>query len=451
MTTDESALPAEMNPNILIGDVRTTLRSLPDKSVHCIVTSPPYWGLRDYGTATWIGGDPTCSHKRDSKFSESCSTGQRNLEGAIGDGIYKTECLRCGALREDSQLGLEPTHLEYVENMMLLFREARRVLRDDGVLWLNLGDSYAGSGKGRNADGSANVDPDSKQATSLGTTNGTLTKATPDGLKAKDLVGIPWRVAFALQDDGWYLRQDVIWSKPNPMPESVGDRCTKAHEYIFLLTKNSHYFFDAEAIKEPAKYAGDNRGARSDSRRGTEMNSVSGATGAFRNKRSVWTVSTKPFKGAHFATFPQDLIEPCILSGTSEMGCCAQCGSPLKRELKKTRLARNELSKDDPRYRPNTYNGAYGEINGKADAGYTVSETVGWQKTCKCETEETVPCTVLDIFFGAGTTGVVSQRLGRNFLGCELNPDYALMASKRLADEAEKLRVLEEAVHPTLF
>jgi hypothetical protein len=133
------------------------------------------------------------------------------------------------------------------------------------------------------------------------------------------------------------------------------------------------------------------------------------------------------------------------------MGCCAQCGSPLKRELKKTRLARNELSKDDPRYRPNTYNGTYGEINGKADAGYTVSETVGWQKTCKCETEETVPCTVLDIFFGAGTTGVVSQRLGRNFLGCELNPDYALMASKRLADEAEKLRVLEEAVHPTLF
>jgi DNA modification methylase len=451
MSSDESALQVEMNPNILLGDVRTTLQSLPDKSVHCIVTSPPYWGLRDYGTATWIGGDPTCSHKRDSKFSESCSTGQRNLEGAIGDGIYKTNCLRCGALREDSQLGLEPTHLEYVENMMLLFREARRVLRDDGVLWLNLGDSYAGSGKGRNADGSANVDPDSKQATSLGTTNGELLKSVPDGLKAKDLVGIPWRVAFALQDDGWYLRQDIIWAKPNPMPESVGDRCTKAHEYIFLLTKNSHYFFDAEAIKEPAKYAGDNRGARSDSRRGTEMNSVRGATGAFRNKRSVWTVSTKPFKGAHFATFPQDLIEPCILSGTSEMGCCAQCGSPLKRELKKTRLARNELSKEDPRYRPNTYNGAYGEINGKADAGYTVSETVGWQKTCKCETEETIPCTVLDIFFGAGTTGVVSQRLGRNFLGCELNLEYALMASKRLADEAEKLRVLEGAVHPTLF
>jgi hypothetical protein len=178
-----------------------------------------------------------------------------------------------------------------------------------------------------------------------------------------------------------------------------------------------------------------------------------GSTGEFRNKRSVWTVTTKPFKGAHFATFPQDLIEPCISAGTSEMGCCAQCGSPLKRIVQRTRIARNELPETDSRYRPNNYIGAYGEINGKGDAGYTQTETLGWEKGCKCETEETVPCTVLDVFFGAGTTGVVAQRLGRNYLGCELNPEYAQIATERLIQEKEKNRLLllSKEIQPTLF
>ena len=470
MTESNIVLPLEINPNILLGDVRETLRSLPDNSVHCIVTSPPYWGLRDYGTAKWIGGDPTCSHKRDSKFSESCSTGQRNLEGAIGDGIYKVTCARCGAKREDSQLGLEPTYEEYVENMVSLFREARRVLRDDGTFWLNLGDSYAGSNGNGYKQSIA-----STNASNAGGDNEDFRQITgrDDGdLKPKDLVGIPWRVALALQADGWYLRQDIIWHKPNPMPESVMDRCTKAHEYIFLLTKKSHYFFDSVAIQEDAKTtpgatwkqrkeagatAGNvivDDGVRNGTQRvvhGKGVTSNLTRQDGKRNKRSVWTVTTKPFKGAHFATFPQDLIEPCILSGTSEMGCCAQCGAPLKRDVKKTRMARNELPKDDPRYRPNTYNGAYGEINGKGDAGYTTSETVGWSKTCKCETEETVPCTVLDTFFGAGTTGVVAQRLGRNFLGCELNPEYAGIATSRLNDEADKNAKALAEVHPQLF
>lgn len=452
MTDQSTALPEntiEIHPNILLGDVRQTLASVPDGSIHCVVTSPPYWGLRDYGTATWIGGDESCTHKRDSKFSESCSTGQRNLEGAIGDGIYKVVCPRCGAKRQDSQLGLEQTYDEYVQNMVSVFREVRRVLRDDGTLWLNLGDSYAGSNGNGYKQSIA-----STNASNAGGENEDFRAliGRDDGdLKPKDLVGIPWRVALALQADGWYLRQDIIWHKPNPMPESVLDRCTKAHEYIFLLSKKPRYYYDAEAIKEPAKYAGDDRGSRSDSRRGTEMNSMSGVTGSMKNKRSVWTVTTKPFKEAHFATFPQDLVEPCIKAGTSEVGCCSVCGSPHKRMVERKRIARNELPEDDIRYRPNTYSGAYDGINGKGDAGFTHTETVGWEKSCECESSEVVPCTVLDIFFGAGTTGVVAQKLGRSFVGCELNPEYAKIASKRLADELKKLEEQKSIEQLSLF
>lgn len=447
MTNSGTVLP--INPNILLGDVRETLKSLPDKSIHCVVTSPPYWGLRDYGTATWLGGDPSCSHKRDSKFSESCSTGQRNLEGAIGDGIYKTSCPRCGAIRIDSQLGLEQTKEQYVENMVSVFSEVWRVLRDDGTLWLNLGDSYAGSNGNGYKQSIA-----STNASNAGGENEDFRAiiGRDDGdLKPKDLVGIPWRVALALQSAGWYLRQDIIWNKPNPMPESVLDRCTKAHEYIFLLTKKPRYFYDSEAIKEPAKYAGDDRGSRSDSRRGTEMNSMSGSTGSMKNKRSVWTVTTKPFKEAHFATFPQDLIEPCIKAGTSEYGCCSICQAPYVRVVERKRIARSELPKDDINYRPNNYEGAYAEINGKGDAGFSHTETKGWEKSCKCVGEEVIPCTVLDVFFGAGTTGVVAQKLGRNYLGCELNPEYAEIASVRLANELKKIEEAKAVEQLKLF
>jgi len=243
-----------MKATILVGDVRQRLAELSDCSVQCVVTSPPYWGLRDYGN--------------------------------------------------DGQIGLEKTPDEYVDEIVKVFAEVRRVLKDDGVLWLNLGDSYNGSG-GAGGDYSP----------------GGLKENQPkypgrkvSSLKPKDLVGIPWRVAFALQSDGWWLRQDIIWHKPNPMPESVTDRCTKAHEYVFMLTKSSRYYFNNDAIKEPAKYAGDNRGARGDSRRGTKMNSVSGVTGDMKNKRSVWTINTKPFKGAHFAVMPEALCEPPILA-----------------------------------------------------------------------------------------------------------------------------------------
>ena len=345
------------------GDCRTVLASLPEQSINCCVTSPPYWGLRDYRTATWDGGDAGCSHRRPATGGnpqQGPNKGNNN-EAMPERGV----CSMCGARRIDAQLGLEPTPDAYVAKMVEVFREVRRVLRDDGTLWLNLGDSYAGSGKGQMGDGSASDRRGAKQSTSIGTLSGGL-PTNFSNLKPKDLVGIPWRVAFALQADGWYLRSDIIWHKPNPMPESVKDRCTKAHEYIFLLTKNKKYYYDNEAIKEPAKCAGysasrRDRGSRLDSRRGTECNSMSGKTGTHRNKRSVWTITPKPFRGAHFAVFPPDLIEPCILAGCPDGGI------------------------------------------------------------------------VLDPFGGSGTTAEVSKERGRKCVSIELNSDYLLLQTKRLA------------------
>lgn len=243
---------------LLIGDCRTVLKDIPDNSIQCCVTSPPYFGLRDYG--------------------------------------------------HSGQIGLEETPESYVAEMVDVFREVRRVLKPDGTFWLNLGDSYTSGGR-------ANRAPDAKHDGARGMG---FRAPTPDGLKPKDLIGIPWRVAFALQSDGWYLRQDIIWAKPNPMPESVRDRCTKAHEYIFLLTKSAKYFFDHEAIKEPEVC-----GRKRDPALHPDEVSTNGNSGlcrresnGMRNKRSVWNVAPKPYKGAHFATYPPDLIRPCILAGS---------------------------------------------------------------------------------------------------------------------------------------
>jgi DNA modification methylase len=299
---------------IIVGDVRTAMQSIPDQSVQTCITSPPYWGLRDYGTGTWLGGDESCSHKRDSKYSDKTITGHKNPAiGGVGDAIYKSICERCGATREDDQLGLEESPQQYVDQMVEVFREVWRVLKDDGTLWLNIGDSYAGSGKG--------------PAGNLGATHNERhmehkhSAIVPDGLKPKDLVGIPWRLAFALQADGWYLRQDIIWHKPNPMPESVTDRCTKSHEYVFLLTKSRHYFYDHEAIKEPVAQDWGTRDRTQGKyhNEGSGLTPHSGLTKSYetRNKRDVWTVATKPYKEAHFAVMPEALVEPCLLAGSA--------------------------------------------------------------------------------------------------------------------------------------
>ena len=297
---------------ILVGDCRETLNQLPDQCVQTCITSPPYFGLRDYGTGTWNGGDPSCSHKRDSKYSDKTITGHANKELVVGDAIYKSVCPRCGAVRKDNQIGLEQTPQEFVDQLVSVFREVNRVLRDDGTLWLNLGDSYSGSGKG--------------PAGNLGAMHNERhmelihSKIIPQGLKPKDLIGIPWMVAFALRADGWYLRQDIIWHKPNPMPESVEDRCTKSHEYIFLLSKSRKYYYDHNSIKEPCR---DDWGTRDRSNgkyhnEGSGLQPHSGLEKSYTmsNKRSVWSINTKPYKGSHFATFPEELITPCILAGS---------------------------------------------------------------------------------------------------------------------------------------
>lgn len=307
------------------GDSLEVLKTFPDESVQTCVTSPPYFGLRDYGTGNWIGGDTACTHRRESKKSDKTITGHKNFTEmlGVGDAIQKSVCHYCGAVREDLQIGLEETPEAYVQKLVEVFREVRRVLRNDGTLWLNLGDSYASYRDGK-------ATPDTTRGKETGTLvpkgsakNRMASTFAGTNIKHKDLIGIPWRVAFALQADGWYLRQDIIWAKPNPMPESVADRCTKAHEYVFLLSKSPKYYFDSEAIKEPATST-DNSNRNRDI---TKLNNTPGRTRMAglttnhyteRNRRSVWTVATKPYKESHFATFPEKLIEPMVLAGAKE-------------------------------------------------------------------------------------------------------------------------------------
>lgn len=292
------------------GDVLEELRKISDNTVNMCVTSPPYWGLRDYQTAEWEGGDEQCDHIEQYKDRTKCAH-----SGGIGNkrpdfdknqtaklsGLfyYKDICKKCGAKRIDKQMGLESTPEEYVGRMVKVFREVYRVLKKDGTLWLNLGDSYYGSGCGPS--GNFGCPNNQRINQSKGRKYLKIKKYKP-----RDLIGLPWMLGFALRDDGWYLRQDIIWAKKNPMPESVKNRCTKSHEYVFLMSKSKKYYYDYNNIKEVAKYSG--------------YNSVSGKTGKYRNKRSVWCIATKPFKGAHFSVFPPDLIEPCILAGCPEGG-----------------------------------------------------------------------------------------------------------------------------------
>jgi DNA modification methylase len=395
---------------ILLGDVRDTLARLPDASVQCCVTSPPYWGLRDYGTAKWDGGDPACDHlaplgggtaatglQRDGRSEEAR---QRTAESVVGDRRqqYRSLCGKCGASRTDKQIGLEPTPKSYEAALVDVFREVRRVMRDDATLWINLGDSFHG----------------------------------------KNLVGIPWRVAFALQRDGWYLRSDIIWSKPNPMPESVTDRPTKAHEYLFLLTKSARYYYDSNAIREAHQFGDTQRGVRrTDSpqaKHGGANHMEPHADG--RNKRSVWHVATQPFSGAHFATFPEALIEPCILAGTSEKGQCPACGAPWVRVVE-----RGFVGQSNPYGPSQRVQGNRTALNGRAMArrNATREHKTHWQPSCACAAGDPIPQTVLDPFTGSGTTGAVAIRHQRSFIGCELNADYMALARTRIGGVAPLL------------
>jgi len=443
------------------GDALAVLKTLPDGCVQTCVTSPPYWGLRDYGTATWDGGDPACDHGVRRWEGEKQTQGAQSGHASKADRLDRGECA-CGARRIDSQIGLEGTPEEYVSKLVEVFREVRRVLRDDGTLWLNLGDSYVNnpaSAVNRNGMSGSLNNGKSEFACRTGTRGSQQRKGMPCGLKPKDLVGIPWRVAFALQADGWYLRQDIIWSKPNPMPESVTDRCTKAHEYIFLLTKSARYYYDAEAVREPVKEhaakslqsAPGEPTARDKERRemakkiwGEDGNQMSRSQNQiFRgyaevkgaNRRSVWTVTTQPYPGAHFATFPPALVEPCIKAGTSERGCCSACGMPWERVVEKPEMPKVEASGID---RFGTGDAGVHRKVGQAYQDWRAANpdrTVGWRPSCDCNAAP-VPCTVLDPFAGAGTTLLVATRLQRSAIGIELNPAYVKMARRRIEDDA---------------
>ncbi len=386
------------------------------------MTSPAYWGLRDYGTATWKGGDAECDHQRQSAISRASSTLVGSTATQGGKIAYGAICGKCGARRIDSQLGLEATPAEYVANMVTVFREVRRVLRDDGTLWLNLGDSYVAGGRGGAGSFACERPGWNNQPQEFGKKRGV------PGLKPKDLCGIPWRVAFALQSDGWYLRSDIIWAKPNPMPESCTDRPTKAHEYIFLLTRSAQYYYDAEAIKERAKDWGARDRTNWRAKETTPGNPHRGCTNANhaasgRNSRSVWTITTQPYPEAHFATFPIALPERCIKAGTSEKGCCPDCGVPWDRIVERDRRAT----------RPgiNNVNDPTGMANRDPLRHVTETKTIGWRSTCIHDSQP-VPCTVLDPFSGSGTTGEAACLLGRHYIGIELNPEYAAMSERRI-------------------
>jgi DNA modification methylase len=311
----------------LVGNCLDSLHELEDESIDTCITSPPYYGLRDYGTAEWEGGDPNCEHtlSMNTKWNDP-KRGKNVLRPEVAHrGGKSNACLNCGAKRIDEQIGLEDTPEQFIENLVEVFRLVKRKLKTTGTLWLNIGDSYWG-GKGRSGAKSAEIQDARTDSLNMGYHNalGGKGRTRPTDkihkeIKPKDLIGIPWMLAFALRADGWYLRQDIIWDKPNCMPESVKDRCTKSHEYIFLLSKSKKYYYDYEAIKEPVK---DNWGTRNRSNgkyhnEGTGLTPHSGLEKNYttKNKRSVWTVSPKPYREAHFAVFPPDLIEPCILAG----------------------------------------------------------------------------------------------------------------------------------------
>ena len=341
-------------------------------------------------------------------------------------------CPKCGARRVDSQLGLERSPEEYVQHLVEVFHEVKRVLRPEGVLFLVLGDSYAGSGKGHTKHGTM---VGYKQRTNAGSLTG-MPAVHVDGLKPKDLVGIPWMVAFALRADGWWLRSDIIWAKPNPMPESVTDRPTRSHEYVFLLTRSAKYYYDAEAVKEQAVGA---IGGAPIKINNPQAQGHHGATSRFngawtepvssRNRRSVWFIATQPYSGAHFATFPTKLVEPCIKAGTSAKGCCPKCGKPWERVVESSNPDRS-LNKGRNGFRPDAIKA---EVHkGASSGGYPQSRTLFWRSTCECGETETVPCTVLDPFAGSGTTGQVAVSLGRHAVLIDLNPEYQKMQIERV-------------------
>lgn len=442
-------IPGDLVPAILQGEVRDVLRHLPAESIHCVVTSPPYWGLRDYGIPPVLwGGDLACRHEwegnppRRRRSPEDVRNRESTQAGHPGANIKlppTQTCTQCGGWL--GQLGLEPDPDLFVDHLASVFDEVRRVLRTDGTLWLNLGDTYHTDSPVRRSAGEAfSMNWDRSQTRSRG---GTRRPATRYGdLKPKDLTGIPWRVAFELRRRGWWLRSECVWAKRNPMPEPVRDRPTRSHEYVFLLTKSRRYFYDAEAVREPLRESSlrrlrhhlpnsaDNPCYRSKHPEGDfrRFPMLGNTCRSGRNLRSVWQIATQPYPGAHFATFPKALPEICIRAGTSERGACAECGTPWAREV---RAEGGGIGHD---WHPNK-SLVFGRGQGIAAPGIHDGTyrrvDLGFRRRCSCPTERTVPCLVLDPFVGSGTTLAVARLLGRRSVGIDLNPEYVVLARQR--------------------
>ena len=505
------------------GNALAVLTTLPANHYHCVVTSPPYWSLRDYGVPPTIwDSDQACPHVWESAGTREGYTSKKKWQHSVngrGDGglhfasnapamngrgepqssararrrkdhpigwqpIEQGKfCATCGAWL--GCLGLEPTPELYVAHIVAIFDQVRRVLRKDGTLWLNIGDCFAAGKPRDSAAGGMQFSQHQSFRRDRRPTGDIHHKAAP-GIKPKDLVGIPWMVAFALRASGWYLRMDNIWAKTNPMPESITDRPTKSHEYVFLFSKSEAYFYDKEAVREPdsCRSAGNKvRKHRVDHGGNPSLGNAHqgfSVPGGGRNLRSVWTFSTAPYKGAHFATFPPRLPRLAILAGTSARGCCPQCAAPFKRvidlgdELREQKVrggcnADGEYHGQSVKAYAGTGAQTPGDVKRRILQGMRERLTVGWRPTCACggfrvKTSHSrrlrrrwyrerwqarlearwstlfggvKPCRVLDPFHGVGTTSLVAVKLGRDADGIELSAEYVALGADRAARAQE--------------
>lgn len=460
--------PYELN-RVHLGRSPECLKAIPNGTVHTCITSPPYYGLRDYKTAKWDGGDPQCDHDVQRWGGPKQTQGAQSGHASKADRLDRQECAKCGARRVDFQIGLEQTPEEYISQLVEVFREVRRVLHPTGTLWLNLGDCYANDTKWGGSSGG-------KHTKDLhGNPGGMGREKRSTGLKAKDLIMIPARVALALQADGWYLRSQIPWVKRNAMPESTADRPSSAVEYVYLFSKEEKYYFDMEAVKVKSGGTewpgiGPKHGGERD--RGEKYNEMAGGTR--RNRRNadwffeswqgLWVedeepiafvVNPKACSDAHFATFPSKLVEPMILAGTSEKGCCPKCGAPWERVVEKIVGVSKECPKTQAAHEARGGTGKPIGTVGKSGSGRIDGSTVttGWQPTCNCpgldgdhpgsdcaeeENWPRNPCITLDPFAGTGTTVVAAMALGREGIGFDISEEYVGQIAKVKVEAAKK-------------